>query len=82
MHITGSELGLGLGFQTRWDSEVFTLLQILIQIPNQMVSQMVTVPILGMDLCPRNISPSQFYHISIRGSESESEPMGNFCIVQ
>ena len=30
----------------------------------------------------RDGCPSQFYYISIRGSESESEPMGNFCIVQ
>ena len=46
-----------------------------------MFSQMVTVPILGTDLNPKDRFPSQFYHISIRGSESESEPVGNFCIV-
>ena len=33
-------------------AEVFTLVQIRIWIPTRMVSQMVTVPILGMDLCP------------------------------
>ena len=33
-----------------------------------------TVPILETDLCP--------YYISIRGSESESEPMEKSCIVQ
>ena len=42
---------------------------------------MVTVPILGTDLLPKDRSPSQFYYISIRGSDSESEPMGNFCMV-
>ena len=30
----------------------------------------------------RDGSLSQFYYISIRGSEFESEPFGNFCIVQ
>ena len=45
-------------------------------------SRMVTVPILGMDLHPRDRCPSQFYYISIWGSESESEPKGNFCIEQ
>ena len=38
--------------------------------------------ILGMDLHPKERCPSQIYYISIRGSESESEPIGNFCIVQ
>ena len=36
---------------------------------------MVTVPILGMDLCPRDRSPSQFYYILIRGLESVSIPV-------
>ena len=30
----------------------------------------------------RDGSPSQFYYISIRGSESESEPVEKSCIVQ
>ena len=30
----------------------------------------------------RDRCPSQFYYISITGSKFESEPMGNFCIVQ
>ena len=67
---------------TLYYAEVFTLVQIWIWMPTQMISQMVIVPILGMDLHPKDRSPSQFYYISIRGSESESEPMGNFCIVQ
>ena len=54
---------------------------IWIWIPMRMVSQMVTVPILGTDLYPRDRFPSKFYYISIRGSKSESEPMGNFCIL-
>ena len=36
---------------------------------------MVTVPILGTDLCPRDRSPSQFYYILIRGLESVSVPV-------
>ena len=56
--------------------------RVRIQVPIQMVLQIVTVPILGMDLCPRDRSPSQFYYISIRGSESESEPVEKSCIVQ
>ena len=67
---------------TLYYAEVFTLVQIRICIPTWMVSQMVTVPILGTDLHPEDRSPSQFYYISIRGSESESEPVENFCIVQ
>ena len=67
---------------TLYYAEVLTLVQIQIQIPTQMVSQIVTVSILGMDLHPKDRYPFQFYYISIRGSESESELMGNFCIVQ
>ena len=67
---------------TLYYAEVFTLVWIWIWIPTQMVSQMVTVPILGADLHPKDRSLSQFYYISIRGSESESEPMGKCCIVQ
>ena len=33
----------------------------------QMVSQMITVPILGTDLHPKDRSLSKFYYISIRG---------------
>ena len=47
-----------------------------------MVSRMVTIPILGTDLHPRDRSPSQFYYISIRGSESESKPVEKSCILQ
>ena len=43
---------------------------------------MVTVPILGMHLHPRDRSPAQFYYISIRGSESESEPVEKLSIMQ
>ena len=49
---------------TLYYAEVFTL-----------VSQMVTVLILGTDLHPKDRCLSQFYYISIRGSESKSEPM-------
>ena len=48
--------------------ELFPLVQIQIQIPLGMVSQMVTVPILGTDLHPMDLSPTQFYYISNRGS--------------
>ena len=41
--------------------EVFTLVQIQIQIPVQRVSRMVTVPILGTDICPRDRCPSLFH---------------------
>ena len=67
---------------TLYYAEVFTLVWIWTWIPTWKISQMVTVPILGMDLLPRDRCPFQFYYISIRGSESESEPMENFCIVQ
>ena len=40
-----------------------------------------TAPIIGMDLCPKDRSPSLIY-ISIRGSESKSEPMEKSCVVQ
>ena len=39
------------------------------------LSLMVTVPILGMDLHPRDRSPFQFYYILIRGLESISTPV-------
>ena len=39
------------------------------------LSLIVTVPILGTDLCPRDRSPSQFYCILIRGLESISVPV-------
>ena len=58
------------------------LVQIWIQIPIQMVSRMVTVHILGTDLHPRDRFLSQCYYILIRESESKSEPVEKFCIVQ
>ena len=67
---------------TLYYAEVFTLLQIQIQIPTRMVSRMVTVPILETDVDPKDGCLSLFYYISFRGSKSKSEPMGNFCIVQ
>ena len=48
---------------TLYYAELFSLVRIRIQIPVRMVSQMVT----EWDRCP-----SQFYYISVRGSESES----------
>ena len=41
--------------------EIFTLVQIQIQIPVQRVFQIVTVPISGTDICPRDRSLSLFY---------------------
>ena len=41
--------------------EIFTLVQIRIQIPIWGVSQIVTVPILGTDICPGDRSPSLFH---------------------
>ena len=45
---------------TLYYAEVFTLVRIQIRIPTQMVSQMVTVPILGMDVHPKETYLSQF----------------------
>ena len=67
---------------TLYYAELFPLLRIRIQIPIQMVSRMVTLPILGTDLHPRDRCLSQFYYISIRGSESKSKPVEKSCIVQ
>ena len=67
---------------TLYYAELCPLVRIWIQIPVRMASQMVTVPMLGTDLHPRDRSPSQFYYISIRGLESKSEPVEKFCIVQ
>ena len=67
---------------TLYYAELFTLVQIWIQILVQIVSRIVTVPILGTDVHPKDRYLSQFYYISIRGSESVSEPMWSFCIVQ
>ena len=43
---------------TLYYAQLFPLVQIRIQIPVRIVSQMVTVPILGMDLCPRDQNPN------------------------
>ena len=67
---------------TLYYAEVFTLVPIQIQIHTQMISGMVTVPILGTDVHPKDRYLSQFYFISIRGSKSESESMRNICILQ
>ena len=42
-------------------AEVFTLVQIWIWITTRMVSQTVTVPILGTDVHPKDRCLSQFY---------------------
>ena len=47
----------------------------LVRRPRRRLSLMVTVPILGTDLHPRDRSPSQFYYILIRGLESISIPV-------
>ena len=55
---------------TLYYAELFPLVWIWIQIPVRRVSQMVTVPILGTDLCLRDRSLSLFR------TESESKPVG------
>ena len=45
--------------------EVFTLVQIQIQIPVQTDSRIVTVPILGTDIHPRDRYLSQFYTLQL-----------------
>ena len=47
-------------------TQLFPLVQIWIQIPVQIVSRMVTVPILGTDLRPRdpNLNPSPLVEMS------------------
>ena len=67
---------------TLYYAEVFTLVRIQICIPTWIFSRMVTVNILGTDVHPKDRCLSHFYYISIRGSESKSEPMGNFFIAQ
>ena len=46
---------------TLYYAGLFPLVRIRIQIPVWRVSQMVTVPILGRDLHPRDRSPSLFH---------------------
>ena len=46
---------------TLYYAQLFPLVRIWIWIPVWIVSQMVTLPILGMDLCPRDRSPSLFH---------------------
>ena len=51
---------------TLYYAQLFPLVQIRIQIPVQIVSLMITVPILGMDLRPRdpNSNPSMLVEMS------------------
>ena len=56
-------------------AELFPLVQRQRQIPVWRLSQIITVPILGKDLCPRDRSLSQFYYILIKGLESVSVPV-------
>ena len=65
---------------TLYYAEFFTL--VMIWIPVRIVSQMVTVPILGMYPLSHGQISIPIPYISIRGSESESEPTGNFSTVQ
>ena len=46
---------------TLYYAELFPLVRIWIRIPVQRVSRMVTVPILGTDLHPKDRSPSLFH---------------------
>ena len=55
------QIGTPFLMVTLYYAKLFPLVQIRIWIPVRRVSQMVTVPILGMDLHPRDISPSLFY---------------------
>ena len=51
---------------TLYYTQLFPLVRIRIQIPVQIVSRMVTVPILGKDLHPRdpNLNPSPLVEMS------------------
>ena len=52
----------------------FTLVQILIQIPTRMVSRMVTVPILGMDLCSKDRSLSLLHRSTFQSGNQNLNP--------
>ena len=60
---------------TLYYTELFPLVQRQRWRQRWRLSLMVTVPILGMDLLPRDRSRSQFYYILIRGWESVSIPV-------
>ena len=55
--------------------EVFTLVWIRIQIPVQTDSRIVTVPILGTDICPRDRYLSQFHTLQL----GDQSPDPNQC---
>ena len=55
--------------------EVFTLVQIQIWIPVQRVSQIITLPILGTDICPRDRYPSLFHTLQ----SGDRSPDPNQC---
>ena len=60
---------------TLYYAELFPLVWRWRQRRRQRLFLMVTVPILGTDLRPRDRSLSQFYYILIRGLESISVPV-------
>ena len=60
---------------TSYYVEIFTLVWIWIQVPVRRVSQIVTVPILGTDICPGDRCPSLF-HTFQSGNQS---PDPNQC---
>ena len=62
-------------------AELFPLVQIRIWIPVWRVSQMVTVPILGTDLHPKDRSLSLFYTFE-SGDQSLNPNQWKSCIVQ
>ena len=64
---------------TLYYAKLFLLVQIWIQIPVRIVSQMVTAPILGTDIQPRDRSPFLYHRFE---SESKSEPVEKSCTVQ
>ena len=57
---------------TLYYAELFPLVRIQIWIPVRRVFQMVTVPILGMDLHPRDRSPSLFH--TFESGDQSSNP--------
>ena len=76
--------GFDLGFEIRWLHCTRSMQKFFhcTHSDSDFDSDPFTVPILGTDLHPRDRCPFQFYYISIRLSESKSEPVEKFCIVE
>ena len=67
---------------TLYYAQLFPLVQIRIRIPVQIVSQMVTVPILGMDLHPRDRFPSLLHTFESGDQSLNPNQWKKSCIVQ